>query len=60
MPPGRISALHHYAMSKVIALRDIISALEAASDDSSSYLDPETGEIIIVTEEERALAEDEC
>jgi len=47
-------------MSKVISLRDIISALEAASDDCSSYLDPETGEIILVTEEERALAEDEC
>ena len=48
------------AMSKIISLREIISALEAASDDCSSYLDPETGEIILVTEEERALAEDEC
>lgn len=47
-------------MSKVISLRDIVSALEVASDDCSSYLDPETGEIILVTEEERALAEDEC
>jgi len=46
-------------MSKVISLRDIISALEAASDDSTSYLDPETGEIILVTEEERLLVEDE-
>ena len=46
-------------MSKVISLREIISALEAASDDCTSYLDPETGEIILVTEEERALAEDE-
>jgi len=48
------------AMSKVISLREIISALEAASDDCTSYLDPETGEIILVTEEERALAEDKC
>jgi hypothetical protein len=48
------------AMSKVVSLREIISALEAASDDRSSYLDPETGEIIVVTEEERALAEDKC
>ena len=47
------------AMSKVISLREVISALEAASDDCSSYLDPETGEIILVTEEERALAEDD-
>ena len=48
------------AMSKVISVREIISALEAASDDCTSYLDPETGEIMLVTEEERALAEDEC
>src|SRR5215470_13174308 len=47
-------------MSRIISLREIISALEAASDDNSSYLDPETGEIIVVTEEERALVEDEC
>jgi hypothetical protein len=47
-------------VSKVISLRDVISALEAASDDCTSYLDPETGEIILVTEEERALAEGEC
>ena len=47
-------------MSKVISLSEIISALEAASDECSSYLDPETGEIILVTEEERALAEDQC
>jgi len=45
-------------MSKVISIREIIAALEAASDDCASYLDPETGEIILVTEEERALAED--
>ena len=48
------------AMSTVISLREVISALEATSDDCASYLDPETGEIILVTEEERALAEDEC
>jgi hypothetical protein len=45
-------------MAKVISLREIINALEAASDDCTSYLDPETGEIIPVTEEERDLAED--
>jgi hypothetical protein len=46
-------------MSTMISLREIISALESVSDDNSSYLDPETGEIIVVTEEERALVEDE-
>jgi Uncharacterised protein family (UPF0158) len=57
---GSTFVLHQVfdAMSKVFSLREIISALEAASDDRSSYLDPETGEIIVVTEEERALAED--
>src|ERR1700739_2211193 len=45
-------------MSKVMSLCEIVAALEAASDDCTSYLDPETGEIILVTEEERALAED--
>ena len=46
-------------MSKVISLREIISALEAASDECSSYLDPETGEIILVTEDDRAVVEGE-
>ena len=46
-------------MSKVISLSEVISALEDASDDSTSYLDPETGEIILVTEDERALAEED-
>ena len=46
------------AMSKVIALREVITALEAASDDCSSYLDPETGEIIVVTEDDIALVEE--
>ena len=45
-------------MSKVLSLREVISALEAVSDDSASYLDPETGEILLVTDDERALVED--
>jgi hypothetical protein len=61
MPVGRICVLYRSfdAMSKVIPLREIISALEDASDECTSYLDPETGEIILVTEEERLLAERE-
>jgi hypothetical protein len=46
-------------MASVISLREVIAALEVASDDCASYLDPDTGEIITVTEEERHLAEDE-
>ena len=45
-------------MSNIISLRDVIAALEAASDECTSYLDPKTGEIITITEEERALVED--
>ncbi len=45
-------------MAKVILLREIVSALEQVSDECTFYLDPETGEIVAVTEEERALAED--
>ena len=46
-------------MAAVISLREIIEAMEMTSDESVSYLNPETGEIITVSEEERLLAEDE-
>lgn len=45
-------------MAKVISLRDIVEAIEMQSDESESYLDPATGEIVLVTEEERHLAEE--
>jgi hypothetical protein len=46
-------------MVNVIFLREVVEAMEALSDDCVSYLDPDSGEIITVTEEERRLAEDE-
>ena len=46
-------------MVNVISLREVVEAMEALSDDWVSYLDPDSGEIITVTEEERRLAEDE-
>ena len=46
-------------MATVIPLRKVVDAMELLSDDCVSYLDPDTGEIITVTEEERHLAEDE-
>jgi Uncharacterised protein family (UPF0158) len=45
-------------MAAVISLREVIEALEMQSDDCVSYLDPDTGEIITVTQEERELAEE--
>lgn len=46
-------------MATVISLREVIEAMETTSEDCVSYLDPETGEIITVTEEERHLVEEE-
>jgi hypothetical protein len=46
-------------MATVISLREVIEAMELTGDDCVSYLDPDTGEIITATEEERLLAEDE-
>ncbi len=45
-------------MAAVVSLREVIEALEMQSDDCVSYLDPDTGEIITVTLEERDLAEE--
>ena len=46
-------------MAPVISLREVIEAMEMTGGDCVSYLNPETGEIITVTEEVRLLAEDE-
>jgi hypothetical protein len=46
-------------MAAVISLREIIEAMDTCSDDSISYLDPDTGEIITVTEEDRHLIQEE-
>jgi hypothetical protein len=46
-------------MGTVISLREVIEAIEVANEECASYLDPETGEIITVTEEERHLVEEE-
>lgn len=46
-------------MATVISLREVIEAIATTNEDCASYLDPETGEIITVTEEERYLVEEE-
>jgi hypothetical protein len=45
-------------MAKVISLREVVDAIEMQSDESESYLDPATGETVLVTEEERRLVEE--
>jgi hypothetical protein len=44
-------------MGVVLSLRDIVDAIDSQSHESEAYLDPETGEIILVTEDERILVE---
>lgn len=44
-------------MGVVLALRDIVDAIESQSNEGEAYLDPDTGEIILVTEDERVLVE---
>ena len=44
-------------MAAVISLEDVIEALEFANEQSRHYLDPETGEIVLVTDEDRSIVE---
>jgi hypothetical protein len=45
-------------MATVISLRKVVEAIEAQGDESESYFDPTTGEIVLVTEEDRRLVEE--
>jgi len=46
-------------MATVISLKEVIDAIEVQMDESVSYLNPDTGEIIAVGEEERTIVEEE-
>ena len=41
----------------IVSLRDVVEALDLQSDELSSYMDPDTGEIITFNEEEAHIAE---
>ena len=45
-------------MAAVISLNSVIEAIESATDEANSYLDPDSGEIVYVTDEMRDLAEE--
>ena len=47
-------------MSAVVALRDIVDALDMQGDESRNYLDPATGKIVLISDEEVGLIEDEA
>jgi len=44
-------------MAKVVSLRDIVDALDAPSQETETFLDRETGEIIYVTEDDQVALE---
>jgi Uncharacterised protein family (UPF0158) len=44
-------------MPVVISLRDVVEALDLQSDELSSFLDPDSGEIITFNEEEASIAQ---
>jgi hypothetical protein len=46
-------------MSIVVSLTDVVDAMDLPNDDWNSYLNPKTGEIVTVTDEDRRLVEDE-
>jgi hypothetical protein len=45
-------------MPTVISLKEVVDAISFLSDDVSSYLDPDTGKIITISEDERRLVEE--
>jgi len=46
-------------MPIVVSLREIIDAMEMQSEESRAYLDPATGEIIHISDEDQRLAEED-
>jgi|SRR5215813_3059301 len=60
LPAGRegASAEVWNSMATVIFLREVIEAMEMQGENCLSFLDPDTGEIVTTTEEERRLAEE--
>jgi hypothetical protein len=45
-------------MAAIVSLRDVIDEMEIMSDEATSYINRKTGELITLTHEELALAED--
>ena len=46
-------------MGVVVSLKDVVDAMDVPNDDWTSYVNPKTGEIVTVTDEDRQLVEDE-
>jgi hypothetical protein len=46
-------------MGVVVLLKDIVDAIDLPNNEWTSYLNPKSGEIVTVTDEDRALVEDQ-
>jgi hypothetical protein len=46
-------------MTVVVSLKDVVDAMDVPNNEWVSYLNPKTGEIVTVTDEDRRLVEDE-
>lgn len=46
-------------MAAIVSLREIVEAISVQPEGAAAYLDPDSGEIVEVSEEELQLAEDE-
>jgi hypothetical protein len=45
-------------MAAIVSLRDVVDAMDLPNNEWTSYLNPKTGEIVTVTDEDRHLVED--
>ena len=48
-----------WSMAVVVSLKDVVDAMDLPNNEWTSYLNPKTGEIVTVTDEDRHLVEDE-
>ena len=48
-----------HTMTAVVSFKDVLEALESADDGSVHFLNPDTGEVLMIIEEERRMVEDE-
>jgi len=46
-------------MAVVVSLKDVVDAMDVPNSEWISYLNPKTGEIVTVTDEDRHLVEDQ-
>ena len=46
-------------MNVVVSLKNVVDAMDLPNNEWTSYLNPKTGEIVTVTDEDRQLVEDE-